>query len=296
MHRSRFDVLICGSLHLDIIVRASRLPDRDETAVGQSWSEVCGGKGGNQAVQASRLGARTAMIGRVGSDDFGARLLAHLDGAGVDRTSVGVSADAKSGMSVAIVEAGGDYGAVIVSGANLTIEPEDAVAAWAGLGGARVLVLQNEIPHTVNLAIARAAREAGAIIVFNAAPARESITDLLDLIDVLVINRVEAGALSGTSISDRSSAAAALPALAARHRTVVITLGGDGVVVGGLGAPACEMEAEPIKVDSTHGAGDCFVGALAFRLASGDDAIEACRFANAAAARFLAGRSDQTVR
>ena len=127
-----FDVIVCGSLHLDIMVDAPHLPRLDETAVGKAWRQVCGGKGGNQAVQAARHGAKTAMIGCVGEDDFGARLTANLDAAGVDRSGIGVDRRAGSGMSVAIVDKNGDYGAVIVSGANLALDAGAISAAWTG--------------------------------------------------------------------------------------------------------------------------------------------------------------------
>ena len=286
MGRAGFDVIVCGSLHLDIRVEAPHLPRIDETAVGRSWVQVCGGKGGNQAVQAARQDARTAMIGRVGADAFGDKLLANLDTAGVERSAVAIDASAGSGMSVAIVEESGDYGAVIVSGANLAIPPEDVAAAWSRLRGARVLVLQNEVPHAVNVAAARAARADKAIVILNAAPARECGEDLLDLVDVLVVNRVEAEMLSGAPVSGRASAREALPALGSAQRSVVVTLGGEGLVAA-QGDAVNEIVALPVAVVSTHGAGDCFVGALASRLAAGEGLLKACRFANAAAARFV---------
>src|SRR5258707_1368236 len=152
---AKFDVVVCGSLHLDIIVQAPHLPRLDETVVGSAWDRICGGKGGNQAVQAARQGARTAMIGRVGKDDFGRRLIQNLDEAGVDRTNVAVDEQVASGMSVAIIDANGDYGAVIVSGSNLAIDPDLLAPTWDRLGGGRVLVLQNEVPAPANLAAAR---------------------------------------------------------------------------------------------------------------------------------------------
>ena len=105
---SAFDVIVCGSLHLDIMVYAPNLPRPDETVVGLRWAMQCGGKGGNQAVMAARAGARTAMIGRIGADDFGARLRAHLEAAHVDARAVGVDAAAGSGMSTAIVRDDGE--------------------------------------------------------------------------------------------------------------------------------------------------------------------------------------------
>ncbi|MDQ0472576.1 PfkB family carbohydrate kinase [Labrys wisconsinensis] len=287
-----FDIIVCGSLHLDIRVEASRLPRLDETAVGRAWAEVCGGKGGNQAAQAARQGARTAMIGRVGRDSFGEKLLAHLDRAGVDRRAVETDEGAGSGMSVAIVEDGGQYGAVIVSGANLSIAPDGAAAAWDRLGGARALVLQNEAPHAVNAAVARAARAAGAAVILNAAPARPLGEDLLDLVDVLVVNRIEAEMLTGLPVIGRPGARAALAALGAGRRSVVVTLGGEGLVAAGAGETPFELAAEPVTVVSTHGAGDCFVGALAGRLVAGEDLRQACAFANRAAAAFVSRRRD----
>jgi ribokinase len=283
----KFDVVVCGSLHLDIMVHGPHLPRPDETVIGTAWGRTCGGKGGNQAVHAARQGARTAFIGRVGDDEFGSRLLANLDAANVDRTSVAVDDKVGSGMSVAIVDADGDYGAVIVSGANLAIDPAGIGPSFVHLGGARVLLLQNEVPHAVNVSAAQAARRAGATVVFNAAPARSSGDDLLGLVDVLVVNRVEAEMLAGVPVSDRASARAALNTLGAAQRTVVVTLGSGGLVVAAPGQAPVELEAMPVNVVSTHGAGDCFLGALASRLADGDAVIDACRFANEAAGIFV---------
>jgi ribokinase len=282
-----YDVIVCGSLHLDVVVRAPALPRIDETAVGSAWEQVCGGKGGNQAVQAAADGAKTAMIGRVGGDGFGQTLRANLKNAGVDLSAVATDPEIGSGMSVAILQHDGNYGAVIVSGSNAAIDPTSLKATWKALGGAKVLVLQNEVPHGVNVAAAKAARQNGATVVFNAAPARALSSDLLDLVDVLVVNRVEAEALTGRPVDDRSSAIAALPALAGGGRSVVITLGGNGLVVGSQPGTIVEIEAMPVNVTSTHGAGDCFVGVLAARLAAGMPLVDACRIANERAAAFV---------
>lgn len=282
-----FDVIVCGSLHLDIVVRAPALPKLDETAVGGAWQQICGGKGGNQAVQAARAGARTAMIGRVGRDGFGNTLLKNLKAGRVDARAVANDSKLASGMSVAIVQDDGEYGAVIVSGANLAIEPVAAEYAWADLGGAKVLVLQNEVPHAVNAAAAAAARRRGAAVVLNAAPARPVASDLLDNVDVLVVNRVEAEAMSGLTVTDRPSAVRALGALGVAQRSLVVTLGGGGLVACPKSGKPVEIEALPVKVTSAHGAGDCFVGALAAKLAAGLPLVEACHLANEAAAAYV---------
>ena len=164
-------VLIAGSLHYDIMVESPHLPRRDETAVGTAWFPKFGGKGGNQAVAAARARVKSRMVGAVGADDFGSLLRSALRAGGVDDSRVVTLPDAGSGMSVAIVDPTGDYAATIVSGANQRIDPAVLAqeALWADVG---LLVLQNEIPETVNLAACRAARQRGIRTVLNAAPAR----------------------------------------------------------------------------------------------------------------------------
>jgi ribokinase len=283
----KFDAIVCGSLHLDIVVSAPALPRLDETAVGSAWKKVCGGKGGNQAVQAARAGAHTAMIGRIGDDDFGKALIENLHGSQVDHSGVAVDPEQGTGMSVAILQDDGEYGAVIVSGSNTKIDPAQLQAHWATLGGAKILILQNEIPHSANVAAAKVAKNSGAQVILNAAPARELTDDLLDLVDVLVVNRVEAEALSGETVHSRASARKVMPMLASKSSSVVVTLGGEGVVVGN--GKITEIPPVDVKVVSTHGAGDCFVGVLAAQLAAGASLIEACRTANARAAAFVSG-------
>ena len=282
-----FDVIVCGSLHLDIMLFAPSLPRPDETVVGSRWERQCGGKGGNQAVMAARAGARTAMIGRVGADEFGERLRENLLNAGVDACAVSIDPGVGSGMSAAIVRGDGEYGAVIVSGSNLRIEPAAVARQWSDLGGAKVLVLQNEIPEPVILAAARAARAFGALVVLNAAPARAMSSALMDCVDVLVVNRVEAEMLGGAPVSDAQSALAALAAVKDLHGSVIVTLGGDGLVVRTSGGAPELIAPKRVKVVSSHGAGDCFVGALSAHLARGANVMEAADLANAAAATHV---------
>ena len=279
------DVAVVGSLHLDIMVAAPRLPARDETLMGSSWHYKCGGKGGNQAVAAARFGAKTAFGGQTGNDDFGEKLRANLVAAGVDISNVGIDTNAGSGMSVAITEEAGEYGAVVVSGANLTIDPEAIATRWESLWQAKVLLLQNEIPEAVSFAAAKQARANGAKIVLNAAPAREMSVHFLSAIDILVVNRVEARMMTGTDDPDK-----ALPALHTGRRDVVLTRGADGLSLMTRDGVRIDIPALPVKMVSSHGAGDCFCGALAARLAAGDALEFACRFATGAAGRFVSGQ------
>ena len=277
-------VFVVGSLHLDVVVDAPQLPAIDETVTGRDVDFVCGGKGGNQAVAAARHGAITHMAGRVGDDIFADRLLTHLDSAGVDRSQVQIGHAERSGMSVAVVLDSGDYGAVIVSAANLAIEPEaiewpDAVA---------IAVLQNEIPEAVNISVARAAHKRGARVILNAAPWREMSATLLEYVDLLVLNRVEAGAMASAQIESAADAERAASKLVTQHRAVVVTLGAQGLVYCDENNDALVQRAFNVQVVSTHGAGDVFVGALAARLADSDDMRPALEYATAAAALHVA--------
>jgi ribokinase len=153
-------VLVVGGLHYDIMVEATHLPRRDETAIGTRWYPKFGGKGGNQAVSCVRQGAPARFLGATGADDFGAFLTAGLTTGGVDISFLGQLPGTSSGMSVAIQDSLGDYAAIIVSGANLSIDPAwlDDDGLWNGVG---LLVLQNEVPEAVNQAAATKARNRG---------------------------------------------------------------------------------------------------------------------------------------
>jgi ribokinase len=284
------DVLVVGSLHLDIMVGATHLPAIDETVHGSGWKMVCGGKGGNQACWAARLGANTAMISRVGKDDFGTRLLGNLRSSGVDVGAVTADESAGSGMSVAILDANGDYGAVIVSGANLAIPVDEALAAIDRFGAPKVVVLQNEVDEALNEAVAEKAKKTGAIVIVNAAPARQLAKHFAENIDVLIVNRVEAAMMSDLEVTNQRDAIMAVPALRRFGRTVIVTLGGDGLVVAEEGLEPVVIDPVKIKVASTHGAGDCFVAQLSAALAKGYQLKDAAMLANATAAAYVSGQ------
>jgi ribokinase len=278
-------VVVVGSLHYDIMVDAPDRPRKGETVAGLSWSPKFGGKGGNQALAAKDQGVPTAMVGAVGGDDFGAALLAGLDRGGVDRSAVATLSGVGSGMSVAIFDAEGDYGAVIVSGANLAISATQARDEL--LRTAKVLILQNEIPEDVNEDVARRARAFGVKTVLNAAPARVFETALPGFVDILVVNAIEAEMLGSASVNSLADAEAAAEHLTSRFGAVVVTAGGDGVAFQDEAGAKVSLPGVPVKVQSTHGAGDMFVGTLAARLAMGNDVRTALRAANQQAAKLV---------
>ena len=284
-------VVVVGALHHDIVVRAERQPLRGETLMGSAWAPKFGGKGGNQAVAARKAGAEVAMIGAVGSDDFGETLRAGLEEAGVDSQEVARLNDVGSGMSVAILDAEGDYAAVVVSGANRSIEAE-SVSASAHWHDASTLILQNEIPEAVNHAAAKAARTKGATVVWNAAPARPDTFGLTAATDVLIVNTIEAEQMTGKPVTNLADAEDA--ALALKTKGVVaaiVTMGAAGVVAIGPDDVTLQIAGEPVETTSTHGAGDVFTGVIATALAldlSFPDAIQA---ANHAAAAHVSGQA-----
>ena len=289
---SRRRVVVLGSLHYDITVETPNWPSQGETAIGSAWAPKLGGKGRNQAVAAARDGAPTEMIGAVGTDQFATALVGDLQRRGIGHDRVRATADAGSGMSVALFDTTGDYRAVIVSAANLTLGPSDVPAAefWSDVA---VLVLQNEVPEAANVAAATAARAAGVRIMLNAAPARALGPALRTNIDLLIVNAVEAAALA--SMAEPRSLDEALTAaqkLAADFAQVVVTAGGAGLAYAAA-ETALTLPAEPIVPISTHGAGDEFVGHLAARLAAGDTIEAALHAANHAAATLVATPTEQ---
>ncbi|MER8626092.1 PfkB family carbohydrate kinase, partial [Mesorhizobium sp. M1143] len=230
-----------------------------------------------------------AMIGAGGDDVFGTVLLANLDRAGVDRRFVRVAAGAGSGMSVAIFDSDGDYGAVIVSGSNLTLGGDDIAAAGEVVVQTAVLLLQNEVPDAANIAAARAVKASGGSVVLNAAPARTLSAELTALIDIVIVNAIEAEFLAGVPVVDTlAGATEAARRLIDAYPSAIVTAGGEGVAYCDRTGAAFALAAVPVKVVSTHGAGDEFVGAFAAGLARGHPMEAAIATANAAAASLVA--------
>jgi ribokinase len=284
-------VVVFGSLHYDIIVKGPARPRKGETVTGSAWNPACGGKGGNQAVSAAKAGVRSVMIGAVGDDEFGGALLANLSANAVELNHVRVIEGAASGMSVAIFDSEGDYGAVIVSGSNLHLGQPDVLQAEALFQAGNVLVLQNEVPDPANVLAASAMKSAGGMVILNAAPARELSPELAGLVDVLVVNAVEAEALAGSvQVDTLNDALAAARILAQSFPVAVVTAGGAGVAFAQQGGEDGTIPAIKVKLVSTHGAGDEFIGVLAANLLQGKSIDTALLAANQAAASLVSSQ------
>lgn len=272
-------VVVVGSINMDLFALTPTLPRPGETVLGRRFWTTGGGKGANQAIAAARLGASTAMVGRLGRDPFGVDLRRRLADAGVDVTFVG-EGEEHSGVAMITVDDGGENTIVVVAGANMALAAGEVAAAAAAFAGAGAAVAQLEVRDEVLLAAAQLARQAGATFVLNAAPARQLPPDLWP-VDVLVVNRGEAVQLTGVE-ADPDALAAAL--LARTTRGVALTLGGAGVIVAVQGDGLHRLPAFPVRVVDTTGAGDAFTAGLTVRLAEGARLVEAARFGAACGA------------
>lgn len=292
-------VFVAGSINMDVVATADRHPRVGETVAGRQVLYFPGGKGANQAVAASRLGARTTLIGRLGKDPFGGELKAFLGEQGIDLGYVVETAEAHTGTAI-ITVAEADNTIVVIPGANGLVGADDVdvVPLLAG----DVAVSQFEIPLPAIAAFFRRARAAGATTLLNPAPAQAMSRELLALVDILVLNETELGFLAGSGLSESDEAAriiAVARQLQAREdQTICVTLGKRGVLAL-AGREEIAVPGRVVKALDTTGAGDCFVGALAAQLADDVPLRAALAFANAAASisvqRMGAGPSMPTA-
>ena len=271
------NLFVVGSLHLDVVVKSPRIPKKDETIIGSAVKYVFGGKGGNQAIAADRNGASTFFAGRVGSDSFADLLTKQLEGSSVNFSALQVGPGA-SGMSVAIVEASGEYGAAVVSGENTNIN-ETLIKIPENTG---VLLLQNEISETVNLEIAKKAKAVGCKVWLNAAPAKKINSAFFSLVDICIVNRVEAEFYNFIN-SNKTH----------KNLTIIKTLGQEGLELIEPSGKVRKIPAFKVNPISSHGAGDMFIGALAARYLIGDTMENALIYAQAAAALFISRAEEE---
>ncbi|MDH2346919.1 ribokinase [Bradyrhizobium sp. SSUT18] len=292
-------VFVAGSINMDVVATADRHPKVGETVAGKQVLYFPGGKGANQAVAASRLGARTTLIGRLGKDSFGGELKAFLGAQGIDLDSIKETAEAHTGTAI-ITVAEADNTIVVIPGSNALVSVDDVAAVPLAKGD--VAVSQFEIPLPTIAAFFRRARAAGAMTLLNPAPAQNMSGELLALVDILVLNETELGFLAGVELSDSDEAARIIDVArklqARKDQTICVTLGKHGVFAL-AGREELSVPGRTVKAIDTTGAGDCFVGALAAQLADGAALRAALAFANAAASisvqRMGAGPSMPTA-
>lgn len=276
-------VVVAGSLHSDLVIYADRFPVADDYVEGRSGGRVPGGKGGNQALACARNGAATRFVGRVGDDEAGNLLTANLARAGIDISQLQVAPGEVTGSSVAVVNDYGDFGAVVMPGANLALDaslveiPPDTCC----------LVLQNELPEETNLALARKAVQNGARVLLNGCPHREISGELLSLCDALVLGLHEAETMTQQVFSNSRVALEALPSLASKVPRVLVLLGAGGMVHAERGRPPEYHATRERRSPSMLGVLDFFVGAFASQMAGGSEFEAAAHYAQAAAGLYM---------
>lgn len=276
-------ITVIGSLNIDLVVRASRIPRAGETLSGTDFKMIPGGKGANQAVAASRAGAPTRMIGCVGEDIFADTLRKSLRDAGVDVSGIQTVAGCPTGTAVIFVDDSGENRIVIIPGANGRVSIPRVEDIWPSIAQSTMLLLQHEIPlESVRYIIDRAHRE-GIPVMLNAAPFYPIPEGILAQVSVLVINETEAGSLCGFPVTDPQSAIHAARAIQKNDaQTVIVTLGAMGAVLANSDFNLYQPGFS-IQVVDTTAAGDTFVGGYAAALCAGKAIPEALHYAAGAA-------------
>jgi ribokinase len=272
------DVAVVGSLNVDLMARVRRHPLPGQTVSASALTLSAGGKGANQAVAAARLGARTAMVGRVGNDAHADTLLDSLRADGVGTTHTVRDTETPTGTALIAVSDSGENHIIVSAGANARVSSIDIDAARGLLTSARVVSLVLEIPVDTVLAAIHAA-QGSARIVLNLSPVTELPTTVLALADPLIVNEHEAReVLQGHGISAEPGAEQARSLCLLGARSAVVTLGADGAAIADTGG-AQHIAGMPVEVVDTTGAGDAFTAALAWRLSQGDALPDAAHYA-----------------
>lgn len=284
-------VIVVGSVNVDLVVRGERLPGPGETVTGGSFERHHGGKGGNQAVAAARLGAATILIGALGDDSLGVEARSVLVAADVDVARLATIRGTPTGVALILVDRVGENVISVAPGANACLTAEMVVEAFGRLGSLSgdVVLVSREIPAAAARQALRCGRDAGARTILNPAPAG-GIEDVdLGLADVLTPNR---GELTTTVTAVARPSATRDPTALARtlvggafvREAVIVTLGAGGALLVPVdGSEPVHVSAQPIHPIDTTGAGDAFCGALAAALAAGHPLLDAVRRAVVAA-------------
>ena len=258
-------VTVVGSVNYDIIFQQSRLPEIGETLTADSVSFSGGGKGANQAVQCAKLGLETFMVGKVGNDGFGTKLLADLKEYGVDTSFIGTGR-ASTGLGVVNAVDDGKVTATIYKGANYDLTCADIDQAEKLIADSGIVILQLEVPRKVVEYTIDMAKRHNCYVILNAAPASEIAEEKLNLVDCLVVNETEASYYTGRKVSNQQEAEAVCEELFKRvSGLLVLTLGEKGSILYN-GKKAYQFEAEKVDAVETTGAGDSYIGAIAYAL------------------------------
>lgn len=276
-------VVVVGSYNTDLTIKTERIPRPGETIIGGVFSEGGGGKGANQAVAAARTGANVSFIARVGNDALGKLGIQRLTDEGINTDYILRDNDSATGVAFIVVDERGENSIVVASGANAKLSSTDIDKANDEISSADVLLVQLESPVDAIYSAIKKAHDKGAVVILNPAPAQTLSSKILNDIDVITPNKVEAEMITGIKVSDEDSLRSiVLKFFDSGIKTVIITLGSKGMFVGSTEWMKLIPAYKVCPVDST-GAGDIFSGALAAFLAEGMQMEKAVKMAAASA-------------
>ena len=277
-------LVVVGSLHMDLTVKTERIPQIGETVLGKHLTMSPGGKGANQAVAAARLGADVTLVGRVGADALGRKLIENAKGKGIDINYIVKDRETATGVALIMVDEEGNNLIAVAPGADMRCCTDDIDRAENVIKSSDVLSIQLEIPpHVVEYAIDKAFKE-GVKVILNPSPAQQLPDKLLRKVYILTPNEKEAEALSNCKVTSVKAAKRAAEKIRERGvENVIVTLGKNGAIMARGGETVHVKGIDVNTVDAT-GAGDAFCGTLAVAISSGKNLKEAVMYSNCAGA------------
>ncbi|ADJ63796.1 ribokinase [Herbaspirillum seropedicae] len=288
-------IVIIGSVNMDLVLRVPRMPLPGETLAGDRFMTIPGGKGANQAVACARLaapGTRVAMVACVGDDAFGGQMRQSITACGIDDRYIDEVAGEATGIASIMVDANAQNSIVIAAGANGRLDVERIERARALIEQASIVLLQLEVPMATVIHSIELAHALGKTVVLNPAPAQALPRALLQKIDYLILNEIEAAMLAEEQSEDIPMLARKLHDLGARN--VVVTLGEKGVYGSFADGQQRHLPARKVQAVDTTAAGDTFIGGFIGAIAQGRDQFEAIAYAQAAAALSVTRVGAQT--
>jgi ribokinase len=299
-------IVVLGACFLDYVGYVERLPAAGETIAAKQFAKGFGGKGANQAVMAGRLGGDVRMVSVVGDDGDGENYIQNFKSNGIDTAFVSKVPGASTGLAMIAVSDKAENDIVICRNATDAMTPSYLVAKYGAeapfLKGCKIFITQNEVPLETTLHLLKRAHELGITTIFNSAPApkKSEVQSVLAYAKYMTIfspNETEAELITGVAVKDVKSAAKAIAVLhKAGVKKVVLTLGSNGCLVSETGKEKdmVHLPAQKVKAIDTTGAGDCFIGSMAYFMTKGDSLLESCRKANICAAYSVQRKGTQT--